>query len=43
MSKNKDELKALMRAKSPKAKRLGTDPFANKSLGGLDLDRKSVV
>jgi len=36
MSKNKDELKDLVQSRVHKA-RLGTDPFANKSLGGLDM------
>jgi hypothetical protein len=39
MSKSKKELEELVQKNlaKPKAKRLGTDPFANKPLGGLDM------
>lgn len=36
MSKSKKELQELVQSRTPKA-RLGTDPFANKALGGLDM------
>lgn len=36
MSKSKKELQELVQSRTPKA-RLGTDPFANMALGGLDM------